>query len=122
MSSPQTRQRPGRTGRGCRNTFEFGKPTTVHLPSNWRDRLPDPDLYYRGHVIGLSQLDATGWVHGACPLHDDCNESLSIHVADKRGGWRCTGGCGAGDMVAFHERLREMSFTAAVRDLLGLGS
>ncbi len=120
MSRPQTRQRPGRTGRGCRNSLEYGKPTTPRLTQNWRDRLPDPAIYYAAHVAKLSRANATGWAQGTCPLHNDHNASLSVHVTDPRGGWRCFAGCGGGDLVGFHMLLRGLDFTAAVRELIGV--
>ena len=36
----------------------------------------------------------------------------------ERGGWRCFAGCGGGDLVGFHMRLRGLGFRAAVRELL----
>jgi len=126
VNRPQKRQRHG-AGRGAADNHRDRTEAThafyagarePSLPSNWRDRLPDPTLYYPAHVAGLSKPNATGWAHGACPLHDDRSESLSVHVSDARGGWHCDAGCGAGDLVAFHERLRGLSFKDAVADLL----
>ena len=119
MIRPQTRQRPAATGRGYRNSFEYGKPTTSRLPQNWRDRLPDPATYYSTHFAKLSRPNATGWAQGTCPLHDDHNASLSVQVASERGGWRCFAGCGGGDLVGFHMLLRNLAFADAVRDLIG---
>ena len=90
------------------------------LPADWRDRLPDPATYYATHVAKLSRPNATGWAQGVCPFHDDHSASLSVQVADPRGGWRCFAGCGGGDLVGFHMRLRGMDFTSAVRDLIGV--
>ena len=92
-----------------------------HLPSNWRERLPAPGTYYRQHVQKLSKANATGWAQGICPLHEDRNASLSVHVTGD-GHWRCFASCGGGDLVGFHMRLRGVDFKAAVRDLLGIGS
>ena len=119
MSRPQTRHRPGRTGRIGRNSISFGKPTTPRLPQNWRDRLPDPTEYYTAHVARLSRPNATGWAQGACPFHDDRNASLSVHVVSERGCWRCFAGCGDGDLVGFHMRLRCLVFADAVHELIG---
>ena len=88
------------------------------VPSNWRDRLPDPAIYFAAHVPKLTRRNATGWAQGVCPFHDDHSASLSVHVADSHGGWRCFAGCGGGDLVGFHMRLRGMDFKAAVADLL----
>lgn len=35
------------------------------------------------------------------------------------GGWRCFAGCGAGDLLSFHERLTGMGFRDAVAELTG---
>lgn len=103
-----------------RNRIEYGKPSTTNIPHNWRDRLPDPAVYYAAHVAKLSRPNATGWAQGTCPLHDDHNASLSVHVANERGGWRCFAGCGGGDLVGFHMKLRGLDFKTAVRDLIGV--
>ena len=92
------------------------------IPSNWRDRLPDPAIYYAAHVGKLTRANGTGWAQGVCPFHDDHSASLSVHVADPRGGWRCFAGCGGGDLVSFHERLCGLDFKAAVRELVGVRS
>jgi hypothetical protein len=88
------------------------------LPNNWRDRLPDPASYYVGHVEKMSRPNATGWAQGQCPFHEDGNASLSVHVTDARGGWRCFAGCGGGDLVGFHMRRTGLAFRDAVADLL----
>ncbi|MGO1073737.1 CHC2 zinc finger domain-containing protein [Lysobacter sp. CA199] len=93
----------------------------VRLPIRWRDRLPDPATYYAAHVASLGRATADGWARGCCPFHEDRNASLSVHVGDARGGWRCFTGCGHGDLVAFHCRLHGLDFIAAVRDLIGSG-
>lgn len=88
------------------------------LPRNWRDRLPDPDWYYRARIADLSEANATGWAQGTCLLHEDRNASLSVHVSHPRGTWRCSAACGGGDLVGFHMRLTGKPFAEAVRDLL----
>jgi len=96
-----------------------GQPTGV-LPCNWRDRLPDCETYYRRHVDGLSRPNGAGFARGVCPFHNDHSPSLSVSLAG-RGLWKCFA-CGEhGDLVRFHERITGLSFTAAVRDLLGRG-
>jgi hypothetical protein len=99
----------------------YGSKPAAHIPANWRDRLPDPAPYYAQHVAKLGKPNAIGWAQGVCPFHDDHNASLSVHVANERGGWRCFAGtdCGKGDMVSFHQRLTGLAFKDAVRDLLG---
>ncbi|MBU8976398.1 hypothetical protein JI752_009635 [Lysobacter sp. MMG2] len=107
---------------GYRALYGKGKATgngwqSPTLPRNWRDRLPDPDDYYREQVPKLSKPNAAGWAQGACPFHEDRNASLSAHVSNPRGCWRCFAGCGGGDLVSFHMRLTDKSFKEAIVDL-----
>lgn len=88
------------------------------LPRDWRGRLPDSANYYRHHVAKLTRPNTTGWAQGVCPFHEDRNASLSVHVSDPRGGWRCFAGCGGGDLVGFHIRLTGKPFKDAVADLV----
>lgn len=89
------------------------------LPRNWRERMPDPETYYRARVEKIGPRHANGWAQGLCPFHDDGTASLSVKVDSPRGGWRCFAGCGSGDLVSFHMRLTGMRFVEAVRDLIG---
>jgi hypothetical protein len=117
MTALQTRRRPAGTGRVCRNRIEYGKPTTSRLPSNWRDRLPDPSIYYAAHVAKLGKPNAIGWAACCCPFHHDKNPSASANLLT--GGFRCHS-CGVThDLIGFHEHLRSLDFAAAVRDLIG---
>lgn len=133
MTTPTKRNpRAGRRG-GSRDTHggerethrthhATGAPQTaqgLRIPRNWRDRLPDPDAYYRARVEKLGARHGNGWAQGRCPFHDDRNASLSVRLEGVRGGWRCFAGCGHGDLVAFHMRVKELTFVEAVRDLLG---
>lgn len=89
------------------------------LPDNWRDRLPDPAVYYGRRIAKLGKPNGTGWAQGVCPFHDDHNASLSVKVTDARGPYRCFT-CGEhGDMVAFHQKRTGLQFRDAVADLLG---
>ncbi len=131
MSYPRRRRNPA-GGRGFGDSVaamgalyghahdSTGCRSEPRLPSNWRDRLPDPASYYAQHVAKLSRPNAAGWAQGTCPFHEDRNASLSVQVGDARGGWRCFAGCGSGDLVSFHERLTGKPFKDAVRDLLGV--
>ena len=92
------------------------------IPSNWRERLPEPAVYYGQHVLKLGKPNAAGWAQGICQFHDDHNQSLSVCTTGGHGGWRCFAGCGGGDLVTFHSRLRGLDFVAAVRDLIGGGA
>ena len=116
--------KPGAGGRRAsrvqRNRIEYGKPSTSNIPHNWRERLPDPANYYAAHIEKLSRPNASGYAQGRCPFHDDHNASLSVHVTDSRGSWRCFAACGGGDLVGFHMKLRGLDFKTAVRELLGL--
>ena len=88
------------------------------MPANWRDRLPDPATYYGARIGKLSRPNGDGWAQGVCPFHDDHDASLSVQVNSPHGGWRCFAGCGKGDMVAFHMRLRGCDFKQAVSELV----
>ncbi len=89
------------------------------VPHNWRERMPDPAIYYREQVSRLGLPNAAGWAQGCCPFHEDRSASLSVSVINARGGWRCFAGCGAGDLVAFHMRAHGLTFATAVCELLG---
>jgi DNA primase len=69
-------------------------------------------------VVKLGSRNGAGWAQGRCPFHEDSDASLSVNLADARGGWKCFAGCGAGDLIAFHMRLRGIPFAEAVRDLV----
>ncbi|MBS0194408.1 MAG: hypothetical protein JSR34_09185 [Proteobacteria bacterium] len=121
MNAFPTRKRPASTGRGFRSSdFNYSKPTTSRTPSNWRERLPSPRDYYAARIEKLSRPNAAGWAQGRCPFHEDHDASLSVNLTAARGAWRCFAGCGAGDLVSFHERLRGLGFVEAVRDLVGV--
>ena len=90
------------------------------LPRNWRDRLPDPAGYYADKLPKLGKRNGEGWAQGRCPFHEDRDASLSVNLAGLRGCWKCFAGCGQGDMVAFHMRLRGVQFVEAVRELVGV--
>lgn len=89
----------------------------ARLPDDWRDHLPDPEGYYRQHVDKLGRANGSGWAQGRCPFHEDRAASLSVNLV--HGGWRCFAGCGAGDLLSFHERLTGMGFRDAVAELTG---
>lgn len=85
------------------------------LPSNWRERLPNPAEYYREHIPQLTPPDTLGVVHGRCPFHTGNNPALTI---DTEGTWRCHGKCGGGDLVEFAIRLK--AFNETVLALIGV--
>lgn len=127
-----TRQNPGAGRRRGSVTTAFGqsyntpKPTAARrgwqghrMPSNWRERMPEPETYYRARVEKLGPRHGNGWAQGRCPFHEDSTASLSVHLDSPRGGFRCFAGCGHGDLLAFHMRLTGLDFADAVRDLVG---
>ena len=113
------------TGAPCKS-YSRPKPTATRhgwqgdrMPRNWRERMPDPERYYRARVDKLGPRHGNGWAQGRCPFHDDGTASLSVHLDNPRGGFRCFAGCGHGDLLAFHMRLTGLDFADAVRDLVG---
>jgi DNA primase len=51
-----------------------------------------------------------------CPFHAE--ESGSFYVEISTGRWYCQGACGTGgDLIAFHMRIKGLSFKDALRDL-----
>ena len=120
---PDARQRRASDAiAGYRALYGRNNPSgsSARLPANWRDRLPDPVSYYSDKVAKLGKRNGDGWAQGRCPFHDDRDASLSVNLAGLRGCWKCFAGCGAGDMVAFHMRLRSLPFAEAVRELVGV--
>ena len=112
--------------RSFRDTTATARPTppTVQqtppnrLPGRWRQRLPQTETYYRQHVPSLGRAREDGWAQGLCPFHDDHTPSLSVNLDGRRGGWICFAGCGKGDLVSFHMRLKGLAFREAVRDMV----
>lgn len=88
--------------------------------TDWRSRLPDPAVYYPRHLAKLTRPNPEGWAQARCPFHEDQAASLSVHLSNPRGGWKCFAGCGGGDLVSFHMRLTGLDFTKA-RDELTRG-
>ncbi len=129
MNRPNEKRHAGRRGAGIEHKGNraylatvsalYGSKPASRIPDNWRDRLPDPAIYYAQYVAKLGKANTNGWAQGVCPFHEDHNASLSVHVADARGGWRCFASCGGGDLVSFHQRLTGLDFKAAVRELIG---
>ena len=107
-------------------SYSTPKPTAARrgwqghrMPLNWRERMPEPETYYRARVEKLGPRHGNGWAQGRCPFHEDSTASLSVHLDSPRGGFRCFAGCGHGDLLAFHMRLTGLDFADAVRDLVG---
>ena len=97
----------------------YGSAKPACIPSNWRERMPDPATYYAQRVAKLGKPNGNGYAVGLCPFHDDHSPSFGVKLTSSRGHWCCYSGCGKGDMVEFHQRLTGLDFQAAVRDLLG---
>lgn len=92
--------------------------SSPNLPRNWRDRLPDPSVYYAAGLDRMTRANGAGYAQARCPFHEDGNASLSVNLAGK-GGWMCFAGCGTGDMVSFHMRRHGCDFKSAVLQLIG---
>lgn len=122
MNGPQKRQRHRCSGGEAVAKLKalYGtNRNTPRLPERWRERLPDPETYYRAHVAKLGKGHGNGWAQGQCPFHEDRNASLSVNLAQPRGFWKCFAGCGSGDMVSFHMKLTGLPFADSARALLG---
>ena len=104
-------------GRATKSTANALAAASVRLPDNWRDRLPDPATYYAATLGKLTRTIGSGYAQARCPFHEDGSASLSVNIAG-RGGWNCLAGCGSGDLLSFHQRLRRMNFKDSVLDLL----
>ncbi|GAB3737327.1 hypothetical protein GCM10028794_19070 [Silanimonas algicola] len=102
---------------GSRPERKGGRDNPV-APTDWRDRLPDPAAYYACHLSKVTRPNADGWAQARCPFHEDKVASLSVHLTSPRGGWKCFAGCGSGDLVSFHMRLRGLPFPQARSELL----
>ena len=119
MRSPQKRRSPRKAG----NVAQAGRLSAWQVShkssrdDKWRDRLPDPANYYSARLPKLSRPNGAGWAQARCPFHEDRHASLSVNLV--HGGWRCFAGCGAGDLLSFHERLTGTSFRDAVAELTG---
>lgn len=80
-----------------------------------RSKLPSPESYYLNR--GFMLQGTAEWKKTKCPFHDDTRPSLCINL--KQGGcFRChaCGACG-GDIIDFHMRWRNLTFTQAVKEL-----
>jgi hypothetical protein len=123
--NPGTCQHRGSMTTAFAQSYNTPKPTGTRagwqghrMPSNWRERMPEPEAYYRARVEKLGPRHGNGWAQGRCPFHEDGTASLSVHLDSPRGGFRCFAGCGHGDLLAFHMRLTGLRFADAVRDLV----
>jgi hypothetical protein len=88
-----------------------------NLPRNWRDRLPDPGLYYPRQLGKLTRPNGSGYAQAKCCFHEDGEPSLSVQLTGK-GAFKCFA-CGAnGDLVSFHMRKIGADFKHAVLDLV----
>ncbi|AVP96709.1 hypothetical protein C7S18_05610 [Ahniella affigens] len=117
MPKPKNTHAPAK--RGAVVGFGESRPpysNAVRLPSDWRQRMPAPETYYRTQLDKLSRPNSSGWMQGTCPFHDDHNASLSVHMVSGR--WRCFAGCGGGDLIGFHMSRHGLEFRAAVLDLI----
>lgn len=115
---------PTLTGRGDghSNAFATRRNPITDVPRGWRRKLPEPAAYFRATLQDADEVNEWGEMRAACPFHRDATRSLLVHLAGRRGTWRC-GHCGAGgDMVSFHMRRLGVSTREAIQDLIAVGA
>ncbi|WP_457097535.1 CHC2 zinc finger domain-containing protein [Lysobacter sp. P5_B9] len=88
------------------------------MPSNWRDRLPLPECYYRATIKGLGTSKTNGQGVGICPFHADNEPMLQVDMVGQRGTWHCPVCDARGDMIAFVMKRGNVPFPVAIRDLM----
>lgn len=88
-------------------------------PKDWRDRLPSAADYYQAHLKRLTRPSPDGWAQACCPFHEDRAASLSVNLSSEKGGWKCFAGCGSGDLISFHMKLKGLTFVQARAELVG---
>lgn len=117
----RNRTAPALAGRRCRKHIALNtpvKPSTAGLPANWRTQLPAPRDYYACYVRGLGAVDEGGWATGRCPLHPGVELTFHVCLTGTDGRWRCSAGCGTGDLIDFPDRRHGLGFAEAVHELL----
>lgn len=79
-----------------------------------KSKLPTPRDYLQ--AMGIKTTKAGQYLKLCCPFHDDGSPSMSMHSA--KGFYKCFS-CDAkgGDLIAFHQRLRGISFVDACKQL-----
>lgn len=120
MTAPRGHHPQGARTANKATSSRRSKSTTAsyRLPSNWRDRLPEPAAIYRTRLQDLSPPGRDGWGIARCPFHKGADPTLSVDLAGSRGGWRCSVCSAHGDLVAFIRRLDGLAFPAAVHALM----
>lgn len=120
MTTPRGHHPQGARTANKATSSRRSKSTTAsyRLPSNWRYRLPEPAAVYRTRLQDLSAPGRDGWGIARCPFHEGADPTLSVDLAGRRGGWRCSVCSAHGDLVAFIRRLDGLSFPAAVHVLM----
>jgi hypothetical protein len=85
----------------------------------WWDFLPNPRAYYAERVSNFAPAPSgKPFALGLCPFHEGDDAIVMLTVDLNRGEWRCSAGCGCGDIVEFHMRKYGVSFEAAVREMI----
>lgn len=85
--------------------------------TDWRERLPMPMDYFRVNVEGLDEHGDNCLATAVCPLHDVRERTLRIDMSSRKGRWQCSV-CGSGDLITFAERLHNLPFALAKKELL----
>lgn len=78
----------------------------------------DFKAYYREHIPSLKASSGSAQATGLCPFHKDTHPSLSVNT--ENGLFHCFACKAAGDVFAFHQRLRDIDFRMALAELAEL--
>ena len=63
------------------------------------------ESYYQGR-IEKGKLKGDEY-SGLCPFHEDTQPSFSANITN--GLWKCQAGCGGGNVLTFHARIKNLS-------------
>jgi putative DNA primase/helicase len=111
----------GQTGQGFYNPIS---PKTKSSSSSIEEvkALHNPRHYYPAHLKGqFGRMGASGWCqwHGLCPFHAD-TKAGSVSINLHTGAYKCFAcGASAGDVLAFHGKLYNLSFKETLQALGG---
>ncbi len=72
-----------------------------------------PIMEFIGYFVDL-RPSASGAV-GKCPFHDDQHASFGVNTRDTY--WNCFAGCGAGSIIDFWMKWRNLEFAEALNEL-----
>jgi hypothetical protein len=111
----------GHTGQGF---YALSTPKTKGSSSRIEEvkALHNPCHYYPAHLKGrFGRMGASGWCQwmGLCPLHSD-TKAGSVSINLHTGAYKCFAcGATAGDVLAFHGRLNNLTFKQTLQALGG---